>query len=89
MNAKQRQAPLTLPGKLKLTVPFNLPGFVLNNFTVKAFNALYYAKNTRRVIENVVPYEPFFYPLDAIHHWNRGYGKDGFVAVPVRAAAGA
>lgn len=79
LNAKQRQAPLTLPGKLKLTVPFNLPGFVLNNFTVKAFNALYYAKNTQRVIENVVPYEPFFYPLDAIHHWNRGYGKDGFV----------
>jgi hypothetical protein len=27
----------------------------------------------------VVPYEPFFYPLDAIHHWNRGYGKKGFI----------
>lgn len=79
LNAKAAQAPLTLPNKMKLTLPFNLPGFVLNNFTVKLFNALYYAKNTRRVIENVVPYEPFFYPLDAILHWNRGYGKDGFV----------
>jgi FAD/FMN-containing dehydrogenase len=27
----------------------------------------------------VVSYEPFFYPLDAISHWNRGYGKKGFV----------
>lgn len=79
LNGKQGKAPLTLPKGLKLSVPFNFPSFVLNNFTVKAFNWLYYLKNTKPVIENVVPYEPFFYPLDAIHHWNRGYGKKGFV----------
>lgn len=79
LNDKQRKAPLKVPGKPKLTVPFNLPSFVLNTFTVKAFNWLYYGKNFKRVINNVVPYEPFFYPLDAILHWNRGYGKAGFV----------
>ncbi|MET6997279.1 FAD-binding oxidoreductase [Chitinophaga defluvii] len=79
LNDKQRKAPLKIPGKPKLTVPFNLPSFVLNTFTVKAFNWLYYGKNFKRVINNVVPYEPFFYPLDAILHWNRGYGKAGFV----------
>lgn len=79
LSEKQGRAPLTLPPKMKLTVPFNLPSFVLNNFTVKAFNALYYGKNYKKVMDSVVPYEPFFYPLDAIHHWNRGYGKDGFV----------
>jgi len=79
LSEKQGRAPLTLPPKMKLTVPFNLPSFVLNNFTVKAFNALYYGKNYKKVMDGVVPYEPFFYPLDAIHHWNRGYGKDGFV----------
>jgi hypothetical protein len=26
-----------------------------------------------------VSYEPFFYPLDAILNWNRGYGKKGFI----------
>jgi hypothetical protein len=46
---------------------------------VKAFNFLYYGKNFKKEIANVVAYEPFFYPLDVILHWNRGYGKKGFV----------
>jgi FAD/FMN-containing dehydrogenase len=79
LDEKQRRAPLQLPSKREITFPFNLPSFFLNEYTVKAFNALYYAKNTRREIDNVVSYEPFFYPLDAILHWNRGYGKKGFV----------
>jgi len=79
LPVKAQAQPLNLPKKGKLTVPFNLPSFILNNFTVKLFNALYYGKNFKKVINNVVPYEPFFYPLDAILHWNRGYGKKGFV----------
>ncbi|RAJ79302.1 FAD/FMN-containing dehydrogenase [Chitinophaga dinghuensis] len=79
LSDKQRKAPLTLPTKRKLAVPFNLPSFILNTLTVKIFNWLYYNKNLKREINNVVPYEPFFYPLDAILHWNRGYGKAGFV----------
>jgi FAD/FMN-containing dehydrogenases len=76
---KFRKDPLQLPQKKKLTIPFNLPSFVLNTFTVKAFNMLYYGKNLKKQIDNVVSYEPFFYPLDAFLHWNRGYGKAGFV----------
>ncbi|PUZ20126.1 FAD/FMN-containing dehydrogenase [Chitinophaga costaii] len=79
LSPKQAEHPLELPKKGKLTIPFNLPSFVLNTFTVKAFNWLYYGKNLKREINNIVPYEPFFYPLDAILHWNRGYGKAGFV----------
>lgn len=79
LNATQQKAPLTLPAKRKLTIPFNLPSFVLNTFTVKAFNWLYYGKNYKKVMHKVIPYEPFFYPLDAILHWNRGYGKAGFI----------
>jgi decaprenylphospho-beta-D-ribofuranose 2-oxidase len=79
LSEKQKKDKLKVPGKGKLTVPFNLPSFILNTFTVKAFNWLYYNKNTKREINNVIPYEPFFYPLDAILHWNRGYGKAGFV----------
>ncbi len=79
LSPRQLEKKLDLPKKKQLTFPFNLPSWVLNTFTVKAFNFLYYNKNIRREINNVVPYEPFFYPLDAIHLWNRGYGKKGFV----------
>src|SRR5574343_432804 len=76
---KFRNEPLRLPPGKQITFPFNLPSFVLNSFTVKLFNMLYYGKNLKPVIDNVVSYEPFFYPLDAVLHWNRGYGKKGFV----------
>lgn len=79
LDEEKRKHPLQLPKKRQITFPFNLPSFVLNQYSVKAFNFLYYGKNTKQEIDNVVSYEPFFYPLDAILHWNRGYGKKGFV----------
>jgi hypothetical protein len=79
LDPKKQLNPLQLPGKKQINFPFNLPSFVLNQFTVKAFNFLYYAKNTKKEINNIVSYEPFFYPLDAVLNWNRGYGKKGFV----------
>lgn len=79
LDEKKQKQPLKLPEKKQITFPFTLPSFVLNPFTVKAFNFLYYNKNLKKEINNIVSYEPFFYPLDAILHWNRGYGKKGFV----------
>jgi hypothetical protein len=79
LDEKKKKNPLQVPSKKQISLPFNLPSFVLNTFTVKAFNFLFYQKNIRREINNVISYEPFFYPLDAILHWNRGYGKSGFV----------
>lgn len=72
-------SPLKLPKKKLLNLPFFLPSFLLNRLTVSIFNFLYYNKMLKREINNVVSYEPFFYPLDAIQNWNRGYGKKGFV----------
>jgi FAD/FMN-containing dehydrogenase len=65
--------------KIPLFVPFDLPTFTLNPLTVKAFNELYYHAQFVKRVEKVVHYEPFFYPLDAIHHWNRLYGRRGFL----------
>jgi len=79
LNEKQKKRKLDVRGKMKITFPFNLPSWVLNTFTVRVFNFLYYGKNFKKEKNNVVSYEPFFYPLDAILHWNRGYGKKGFV----------
>jgi len=61
------------------TFPINLPSFILNQYTVKGFNALYYGKNLKRYTTSIVPYDPFFYPLDKILEWNKGYGSNGFI----------
>ncbi len=64
--------------KRKLTIPFTFPSFVLNNLTVKLFNWLYYGKVFKKISRQTVDIDTFFYPLDAIGHWNRIYGKNGF-----------
>lgn len=71
--------PLRLKPKLEPNVPFYFPGFVLNALTVKIFNWLYYGKQRKKEVKNFTDYETFFYPLDAIHNWNRIYGKSGFI----------
>lgn len=87
-----KKDPLALPGKRQINFPLTLPSWVLNSFTVKAFNFLYYGKNFKKEINNVVSYEPFFYPLDAVLNWNRGYGRNGFVqyqfVIPLSAKQG-
>lgn len=79
LNEKQRRQPLEVFNKSLGKFPFFLPSFALNNLSISIFNALFYAKNTRREMDNVIPYEPFFYPLDSIDEWNKMYGKRGFV----------
>ncbi len=70
---------LTPSPKPKLTMPFDLPGFVFNRTSIGAFNTLYYNKQFGKEKTGLVDYEPFFYPLDSILHWNRLYGKEGFL----------
>jgi FAD/FMN-containing dehydrogenase len=79
LNEQQQKNPLELPKDKQINFPINLPSWVLNSLTVKMFNFLYYGKNFKKEINNIVSYEPFFYPLDAILNWNRGYGKKGFI----------
>lgn len=62
----------------KPAVPFSLPGFALNTLSVKSFNWLYYGKVKAAVSEQKVSIDSFFFPLDAVGHWNRIYGKNGF-----------
>lgn len=71
--------PLQTKKKFKLNVPFDFPSFVLNTWSVKIFNFLYYLKQRKKIVSNVVDYDTFFYPLDAINNWNRIYGKNGFI----------
>lgn len=76
VNTKNVLAPKE---KALFTIPFYFPSFALNGFSVKVFNALYYAKNYRKTMENIAHYDSFYYPLDSILSWNKIYGKKGFV----------
>ena len=62
-----------------LRVPFQLPGFSLNQLTVGIFNRLYRWSNLRKASPRLLHYDPFFYPLDAVMDWNRIYGRRGFL----------
>lgn len=63
-----------------LSVPINAPSFVLNHWTVAAFNELYFRNGARKAASSIlVPAHPYFFPLDAIGDWNRIYGRRGFV----------
>lgn len=79
LPASLRKKPLKLPSDRKIKFPFNLPGFVLNSFSIKSFNFLYYRKQQKKIVDGFVNYDKFFYPLDSILDWNNMYGKRGFV----------
>ncbi len=71
--------PLMVHKKNQINVPFTLPSFSLNKYSIKAFNFLYYNKQFKKMADTVIHYNPFFYPLDVLDNWNRIYGKNGFV----------
>jgi FAD/FMN-containing dehydrogenase len=74
--------PLAEPPHRHWTLPFDFPSVALNSLTVRAFNSLYYSMH-QNAARQLVDLEKFFYPLDAIHHWNRLYGRRGFVQYQV------
>lgn len=69
---------LSLPEPQEKSLPIDFPNFALNSTTVSLFNTLYYNKNFNKQSQQRVPYRPYFYPLDAILHWNKMYGRRGF-----------
>ena len=71
--------PLRLHSPPRASVPDCVPAFLVNRFSGRAFNALYYRRQWRRQADSVVHYDPFFYPLDALANWNRLYGRGGFL----------
>ncbi len=65
------------PGRL--SVPVDAPAFLLNRFSMSAFNALYYARRVDPQARQRLEADSYFFPLDGIAHWNRLYGRRGFL----------
>ncbi|MDI9349540.1 MAG: FAD-binding oxidoreductase [Candidatus Symbiobacter sp.] len=58
--------------------PLDLPSFALNRAVVRGFNAMYFRRVPARGCQTDTLLQKFLFPLDAILHWNRLYGKRGF-----------
>jgi FAD/FMN-containing dehydrogenase len=69
---------LTPPRRHGRAVPVDLPAWMLNRHSMRAFNALYYRRHASEA-PRVVSYEEYFYPLDALRDWYRIYGVRGFL----------
>lgn len=62
----------------KVSVPFTPPISTINSWTLRMFNSIYFHSHKLGQSQNLISYEPFFYPLDRILKWNRIYGPRGF-----------
>ena len=68
--------PLRVSPPPRISVPFDLPGITLNPLSIRVVNvAIQWIQGHATRIGH---YEAFFYPLDKIANWNRGYGRRGF-----------
>lgn len=74
-----KEGPLHVASSAAITVPGFFPGSALNQFTISAFNTLYFHRSPKTAAVQRVSYRPYFYPLDSLNHWNRMYGSSGFV----------
>jgi FAD/FMN-containing dehydrogenase len=59
-------------------VPFTPPVPLVNKLSLRAFNTAYFWLGRLRAGASLQHYQPFFYPLDNLHEWNRIYGPRGF-----------
>lgn len=79
MRGNHIQAEASQKPKAKnVNMPIVPPISLVNKLTLRPFNTIYYNMQKRKAGRSVVYYEPFFYPLDHVQHWNRMYGPKGF-----------
>jgi decaprenylphospho-beta-D-ribofuranose 2-oxidase len=88
LSADQRQDSLSYDSRALAGAPPFLPGGLLNNWTVRAFNEAWYRKAPQHRQAELQAIAPYFHPLDGVSDWNRIYGPAGFLqyqfAVPDR-----
>ncbi|MGW5179315.1 FAD-binding protein [Streptomyces sp. NPDC004082] len=76
---RTRRHPLEFrPGRLPAAPSF-VPEGLLGRTTVGLFNELWYRRAPRSRTGELQRISTFFHPLDGVPHWNRVYGRGGFV----------
>ncbi|MFB8747899.1 FAD-dependent oxidoreductase [Streptomyces parvulus] len=78
-RARARRAPLAFRTSRLPAAPDLVPDGLLGRTTVGLFNELWYRKSPRLSRGRLQRISTFFHPLDGVPHWNRIYGRGGFV----------
>ncbi len=75
----QQGAPFTYAADILVAAPPLVPGGLLNNLSIRAFNEVWFRKAPRHREGELQTIPTFFHPLDMVGRWNRLYGPPGFV----------
>jgi decaprenylphospho-beta-D-ribofuranose 2-oxidase len=79
LPARTRREPLVFRTSRLPAAPGFLPEGLLSRTSVGLFNELWYRKAPRARRGQLQRISTFFHPLDGVPHWNRIYGRGGFV----------
>lgn len=64
----------------RFSVPDKIPAGLLNRSFVRGFNEIYFRRGAAREGKpQLVHWDSYFFPLDALANWNAIYGQRGFV----------
>ncbi|GHH89923.1 FAD-binding oxidoreductase [Streptomyces capillispiralis] len=78
-RTRARGEPLSFRTTRLPAAPSFVPEGLLSRTTVGLFNELWYRKAPRARTGQLQRIPAFFHPLDGVPHWNRVYGRSGFV----------
>lgn len=79
LPARLRRAPLAFRPATLPAPPSFVPEGLLGRTSVSLFNELWYRRAPRLRTGQIQRLATFFHPLDGVPHWNRIYGRGGFV----------
>jgi decaprenylphospho-beta-D-ribofuranose 2-oxidase len=78
LTAKESDDPFAFDPRARLGAPRAFPPGLINRYTVRFANEVWYRKAPRLREGELQTIGQFFHPLDGIRNWNRVYGPGGF-----------
>jgi decaprenylphospho-beta-D-ribofuranose 2-oxidase len=63
----------------RISLPFFVPRWLTGSLMWRTLNGAYYGVHRTSPQPFLTHFRPYFFPLDGISHWNRIYGRKGFI----------